>query len=184
MNYLENDVELSTLTPATFLYQRAKHLPEEEVWRVEERDLRKQAKYLKAWKDSLWSRWKREYLVALRERHNLHVVHKRRKYQPKPGNVVIVQSDNKIRGKWPLAIVTETYPGKDGIIRAVRLKTENGTFERPVQHLLPMELNGDAFLEKTQSLDSESSAFIPRSRRDTAAAARLRMGHIADMDNK
>ena len=97
---------------------------------------------------------------------------------------MIVQSDNKNRRKWLLAIFTEPYPGKDGIIRAVRLKTENGTFERPVQHLLPMELNGDAFLEKTQSLDSESSAFIPRSRRDTAAAARLRMGHIADMDNK
>ena len=65
---------------------------------------------------------------------------------------MIVQSDNKNRGKWLLAIFTEPYPGKDGIIRAVRLKTENGTFERPVQHLLPMELNGDTFLENLQNL--------------------------------
>ena len=41
-------------------------------------------------------RWKREYLTALRERHNL--THKASKFQPKVGDVVIIKTDNKNRG--------------------------------------------------------------------------------------
>lgn len=34
LSYVEDDVELPILTPATFLYQRTNHLPEEETWRI------------------------------------------------------------------------------------------------------------------------------------------------------
>ena len=178
LSYLENDVELATLTPATFLFQRTNQLPEEEPWRIKERDLRKRAKYLKVCKDSLWRRWNREYLTALRERHNL--AHKESKFQPKPGDAVLVQTDNKNRGKWPLAIVQETYPGKDGIVRAVRLKTSNGTLERPVQHLYPTELT--CYVAQAVQMNPEAPSFGPRPRRDAAAAASLRVQQIADME--
>ena len=36
LSYVEDDVELPILTPATFLYQRTNHLLEEETWRKEE----------------------------------------------------------------------------------------------------------------------------------------------------
>jgi hypothetical protein len=114
---MEDDVELPTLTPSTFLYQRSNHLPIEETWRIESHDLRKRAKYLLACKNNLWKRWKRE-------RHSM--IHARTKFCPKSGYVVIVLSDNKNRGVWPLAVVEETFPGKDGVLRAVRLKTKNG----------------------------------------------------------
>ena len=45
---------------------------------------------------------------------------------PKAGDVVIVLSDNKNRGAWSLAVVEETFPGKDGVVRAVRLKAKMG----------------------------------------------------------
>ena len=61
------------------------------------------------------------YLAALRERHNL--THKEAKFKPKVGDVVIIETDNKNRGTWPLAIVSAIYPGKDGIIHVVELKT-------------------------------------------------------------
>ncbi len=65
---------------------------------------------------------KKEYLVALlRERHNM--THKTSKFQPKAGDVVLLKSENKNRGAWPLGIVEETYPGKDNVVRAVRVKT-------------------------------------------------------------
>jgi hypothetical protein len=117
LSYMEDDVELPTLTPSTFLYQRSNHLPIEETWRIESHDLRKRAKYLLACKNNLWKRWKRE-------RHSM--IHARTKFCPKSGYVVIVLSDNKNRGVWPLAVVEETFPGKDGVLRAVRLKTKNG----------------------------------------------------------
>ena len=32
LSYVEDDVELPTLTPSTFLFQRTNQLPEEETW--------------------------------------------------------------------------------------------------------------------------------------------------------
>ena len=133
LSYMEDDIELPTLTPATLLFQRTNQLPENEPWRVE--DLRKRAKYLITCKESLWRRWQREYLTALRERHNL--VHKTTKQQVKIGAAVIVRTDDKNRGKWPLAVVQQLYPGSDGQIRAVLLKTKNGTIERPCNTCTP-----------------------------------------------
>ena len=145
LSYIEDDVELPALTPATFLFQRTSQLPENQPWRNEDKDLRKRAKYLRSCKESLWKRWRREYLTALRERHNL--VHKTSKQQIKIGDAVIVRTDDKNRGKWPMAIVVKLFPGSDGRTRGVQLKTKNGIIERPVQHLYPLELQCD--LERT-----------------------------------
>ena len=91
LSYVEDDVELPTLTPA--LYQRSSLLPVGETWRIESSDLRKRAKYITACKNDLWKRWKREYLAALRERHNM--LHEKSKFHSKVGDVVIVRSDSK-----------------------------------------------------------------------------------------
>ena len=53
--YVEDDVELPTLTPASFLHQRTCQLPEE-PWRTDERELKKRAKYLIECKNKLWRR--------------------------------------------------------------------------------------------------------------------------------
>jgi hypothetical protein len=82
------------------------------------------------------------------------MIHARTKFCPKSGDVVIVLSDNKNRGAWPLAAVEETFPGKDGVVRAVRLKTKNGVLERPVQYLYPMELSCDEFSKKPTKLNA------------------------------
>ncbi len=125
LDYVEDDPQLPILTPVTFLYQRTCQLPKMETWRIAEQDLRKRAKFLKSRKDSLWRRWQREHLRALRERHNL--THKVSKIQPKESDVVIVKTESKNRGTWPLATVKKTFVGKDGIIRGVnwKLQTEH-----------------------------------------------------------
>ena len=64
LSYVEDHVELPTLTPSTFLFQRTNQLPEEETWRIKEQDLRKRAKYLRTCKEQLWRRWQREYLAV------------------------------------------------------------------------------------------------------------------------
>ena len=88
-----------------------------------------------------WRRWKHEYLTALRERHSL--IHNTPKYEVKAGEVVIIKTDDKNRGKWPLAIVESLFPGPDDVTRAVQLRTKNGLLERPVQHLYPLEMQCD-----------------------------------------
>ena len=109
------------------------------------------------------------------------MLHERSKFHPRVGDVVIVQSDSKNRGTWPLAVVAETYLGRDGVLRAVRLKTKNGAIERPVQHLYPMELSCDSFPKKSKEFDVEAPVFEPRRRRAAAAeTARVRIQEMIE----
>ena len=71
LSYFEDDIQLPTLTPNAMLFVGSTFLPDLEAHHLENRDLRKRAKYLRRCKDALWKRWTREYLRGLRERHNL-----------------------------------------------------------------------------------------------------------------
>ena len=180
LSYVEDDVELQTLTPSTFLFQRSNQLPEQEPWREEEKSLRKRAKFFITCKKNLWNRWRREYLTALREKHNL--THQTTKFKVLVGDVVIVKSDDKNRGNWPLAIVQRVFPGKDGVIRAVKLKTAKGTLERPVQHLYPMELAGESVKPEANTLNPDAKVFRPK--RKAAEEADERIRKIAEYEQK
>lgn len=70
LSYLEEDVELPGLTPSSMLHLRPSQLPELNAYHIEEPDLRKGAKYLYRCKEAMWSRWTREYVRSLRERHS------------------------------------------------------------------------------------------------------------------
>ena len=96
-SYVEDDLELPILTPASSLFQRSPQLPEQPAWKIKDKDLKRRSKFLKSCKDQLWNRWQREHLTSLRERHNL--VHKVAKYQVEVGDAVIVRSESKNRGK-------------------------------------------------------------------------------------
>ena len=86
-----------------------------------------------------WTRWVREWLPALAQR---------RKWTVQRGNlivgdVVLVQGENAPRGRWPLARVLETYTGKDGLVRSVKIQMKGRTFVRPIVKLYPLELDSD-----------------------------------------
>lgn len=92
-----------------------------------------------------------------------------------------MKTDSKNRGTCPLAIVNEVYPGNDSVIRAVQLKTAKSMLERPVQHLYPLELECDVSTQVADPrLNPPAQDFRPR--RDTAAAARLQMKQVADVE--
>ena len=94
LSYVEDDLGLPILTPASFLFQPpSPQFPEQPAWQIKDKDLRRKAKVLKSSKNQLWNRWQQEYLTSLRERYNL--VHKVAKYQVDVGDVVIVRSENK-----------------------------------------------------------------------------------------
>jgi hypothetical protein len=66
--------------------------------------------------------------------------HDTRPFSLAVGDVVIIFSEERNRGKWPLGIVQELYPGKDGVIRTAKIKTGNGHLDRAVNLLYPLEL--------------------------------------------
>ena len=107
LSYLEDEVAMPTLTPNSMLFVGTTFAPELEPCHVEEVDLRKRAKYLVKCKDAMWRRWTTEYLCGLRERHNQKT--KRISFTVAEGDVVIIQSDERSKGKWPLGVVEELY---------------------------------------------------------------------------
>lgn len=78
--------------------------------------------------DLFWRLWSRDVLPLLvpskkwnTERRNVRV-----------GDVVMTAEANAVRGKWTIARVIYVYPGADGRVRNVQLKTAVGMYRRPV----------------------------------------------------
>ena len=115
--------------------------PELEGHHIEEKDLRKRAKYFLKCKQAMWKRWSSEYVRGLRVRHNQN--HKKSTFTVKKGDFVIIQSDERNRGKCPLGIVEELFKGRDGIVRVVKLRAGKTYLERSINHLYPLELSCD-----------------------------------------
>lgn len=82
----------------------------------------------------VWKRFHREYLHTLQTRVKWH--------KPSPnlavGDLVLIRSSNTSPLSWPRARVTEIFPGSDGIVRVVTLKTPNGVYKRAATNLVPL----------------------------------------------
>ena len=177
LTYLEDDIQMPALTPNAMLFVGSTFAPELAAHHLEDTDLRKRAKYLFKCKEAIWRRWSNEYLRGLRERHNQK--HKSTSFSVAIGDVVIIQSDERNRGKWPLGVVKELYKGRDGVVRAVKLRAGQGFLERAVNQLYPLELSCDRDNPKpSETLNSAAPAFRPT--RDAAAAARERIKEIVE----
>ena len=81
--------------------------------------------------DSFWKRWSRDVLPLLvpsrkwnSERRNVRV-----------GDIAMIEDANVVRGKWTIAKVIQVYPGTDGKVRNVKLRTASGEYRRPVTKL-------------------------------------------------
>ena len=56
LSYVEEDIQLPVLTPQSMMFGQPNLLPEGDVDSVEDKDMRKRARYLRRCKDVLWSR--------------------------------------------------------------------------------------------------------------------------------
>ena len=84
--------------------------------------------YLSVNCSTLLERWSDEYLTFLRQ-HNKWK-HPSRNIQV--GDIVILQEDNLIPTKWPLAKVVHVHPGNDGFVRVATVKTSTGIYKRTI----------------------------------------------------
>ena len=155
-------------------------LPEDDVDSMEDWDLRKRARCIQRCKDVLWSRWTGEYIKSLRERHNLN--HKKGGMPIKEGDVVLIQSDGRNKGKWKLGIVVKLIKGREGVVREARLRAGKSYLEWVIQHLCPMELSCDRIQEpQAPVLNPTARVFTPRR---AAVATTERIKAIADQEEQ
>lgn len=138
---LSNDPnDLNPLTPGHFLIgSPLAAIPEEGLLETPSNRL-KHWQLVQALQQRIWKRWNREYLQTLQQRlkwsspsQNL-----------RPGDLVLVHQDTPPL-TWPLARITDVTTGQDGMVRVVRLKTQNMTLCRPAvkisnlkQSMLPL----------------------------------------------
>lgn len=175
LSYLEDDVELPVLTPSTMLHLRSNQIPQMNGHQLRDADLRKRAKYLDKCKIAVWSRWTKEYIRSLRERHNK--CGGEQTPHPSVGEVVIIQDESRDRNTWKLGIIEELIVGRDGIVRGAKLRAGRGILEQAVQQLYPLELSVDR--PPKPRLDPVVPPFRPR--RNAAAVANLRMQDMTDL---
>ena len=181
LTYVEDDVQLPILTPNTLLYAQTNIVPELSTHHVEDDYLRNRAKYLQRCKQVLWNRWTSEYVRGLRERHNMK--NNSKTVVLSKGDVVVIRGDDKDRNKWKIGIVEDLIVGRDGVLRAAKLRSGRGILERAVQQLYPLELSCDRENSNTEvQLNPNAQVFRPR--RDAAVAARLRIQDDADDENR
>ena len=88
----------------------------------------KQVQYIS---DLFWKRWTREYLPLMQERQKWNEV----KENLKPGDIVLIIDENSPRNSWPMGRIMDTYPDKWGSVRRVKVRTQNGSLERPITKL-------------------------------------------------
>ena len=139
LTYIEDDIEHQPLTPNNILFGRHVVLPTDQVVTEDEGEVfGERQRYVLKCKKATWRRFHREYLVAIRERHNLN--HKDKLANFQIGDLVIIKGESKNRGHWKLAIVEKLHSGKDNVIRAVELRATKSYLERPIQPWYPMEL--------------------------------------------
>ena len=119
------------MTPNSLLFLNSNLLP----------DLHKRAKHLLKCKEAIWCRWTKEYLCSLRERRRVQAESKGGK--PTMGDIVIIRSEDKNGGRWPLGIIEKLITGNDRVVRGVRIRAGRYHIEQPIQHLYPLELSCD-----------------------------------------
>lgn len=90
---------------------------------------------------------------------------------------MIVKTEDKSRGKWPLGIIENLIVGNDGVVRLAKLRAGKSYVERAIQQLYPLELSCDRQMSALQAgMNPEAAPYRPR--RDATVAARLRLQEI------
>ena len=72
---------------------------------------KKRQRYVHKSKEVAWKRWVYDYLVNLRERHNLS--HKEKPVKININDVVLIKGGKKNRGKWKIVIIENISKGTD-----------------------------------------------------------------------
>ena len=129
---------------------------------------------------AMWTRWSREYVRSLRERH-VNAGGKQASC-PRKGSAVIIADESKNRNTWKLCIVSDLIKGKDNVIRGAKVRMAKWqTVYSKGRSSIYTHLSCPS-KKKNWEPNPSAPTFIPRPRRDAAVAADLRMQQHAQAD--
>lgn len=128
----ENAEDITALTPGHFLIGAPLLAPPEPVINESPISLVNRYRKMKALSHQFCLRWKDEYLLGL---------HKRYKWQNPERDItiddlVVIRHEQLPPTEWRLGRVVKTYPGSDGHVRVVDVRTASGIVKRPIAKLV------------------------------------------------
>ena len=128
----------------------------------------RRARYLNQTLMHFWGRWRKEYLLELRESHRYHQG-STNDNQVSIGDVVVINDNDQPRGFWRLGRVQELLVGRDGKVRGAMLrvasKGRTSNLRRPLQLLYPLETEAARDPSK-EATDHEAAHDAPISKED------------------
>ena len=132
---LISDESIEPLTPNHLLTMKTKAvLPPPGIFQRADVYCRKRWRAVQYLANEFWTRWRKEYILNLQERHKWTAT------RPNLGvdDMVLVADLDCPRNQWPLGRIVEVYPSDDGLVRKVDVKTasSNAPLSRPVAKLV------------------------------------------------
>ena len=145
--------------------------------------LSKRAKYHGKLLEHFSQRWRKKYLLNLLESFRSKQVED--KPMIKVGDIVILKNDQTKRAFWKLSRVIECFTGKDGSIRGAKVEVASSkgkkVLNRPIQHLVPLEVASQALCNDSADKAAASAPNAPivisapgRPKRNAALIGELR----------
>lgn len=88
-----------------------------------------------------WRRWQTEFLLLLQKRNKW----RKPDLTFRVGDIVLVKDDDSFQRVWPVARITNVYPGSDGLVRVVDVWLRGRTWRRSTHKLVHLlsESEGD-----------------------------------------
>ena len=125
------------LTPNHLLLLRSSNALPPDVFQEHDLYTRRRWRQIQYLADVFWRRWVREYLPSLQQRQKW-----RKETRNLQRDDLVLIMDDQPRNKWLMGRVIETFPGKDKLVRSVKVKHSRGVLVRPVQKLCLLEAAG------------------------------------------
>ncbi|XP_071490404.1 uncharacterized protein [Diadema antillarum] len=117
----------SYLCPNDVLLGRASSRVSQGPFR-ETRNPRHRVEFVQRIVDAFWKAWNRDVFPLLVPRRRWNVERR----NVRVDDVVVVSDPNVLRGKWTLGRIVHVYPGSDGRVRNVKVKTARSDYKRPI----------------------------------------------------
>ncbi|GFS89674.1 uncharacterized protein TNCV_3787161 [Trichonephila clavipes] len=137
--------DLNPLTPGHFLANCAISSFPEPYTASDSLSYHSRWKLVQSLRDKFWNRWSTEYLTHLQTRA------KWSEQNPNlmENQLVLLKDPNTKPLDWPTGRILEVFPGSDGLVRVVNVKTSTGILKRAITKVMPLPIPVDpATVEK------------------------------------
>ena len=133
----ENVTDFSALTPGHFLIGSPLNAIPEPSWSGAKENRLAQWQTMQLILSEVWRRFQRDYFQELQQRAKWNIA----QTNIRVNTLVIIQDDHLPPTKWRLGRVVEVFPGDDGKVRVVNIRTEHGHLTRSVQRIAPLPID-------------------------------------------